>query len=78
MRKIISVSTGSTRGFTNTPMTKDIHNDPAIRAVRLGQTPMERFAEPVEIAQGILFLACDEASFITGAELVIDGGVTVR
>jgi len=64
-------------GFTNTPMTKDIHNDPAIRAVRLGQTPMERFAEPVEIAQGILFLACDEASFITGAELVIDGGVTV-
>ncbi len=63
-------------GFTNTPMTKDIHNDPIIRASRLGQTPMARFAEPVEIALGVLFLASDEASFITGAELVIDGGMT--
>ncbi len=63
-------------GFTNTPMTKDIHNDPTIRANRLGQTPMARFAEPHEIASGVLFLASDEASFVTGAELAIDGGMT--
>ncbi len=63
-------------GFTDTPMTKDIHNDPAIRATRLSQTPMARFAKPEEIAAGVVFLASDEASFITGAELAIDGGMT--
>ena len=40
-------------------------------------TMMKRMGEPVEIANGILFLASDEASFITGAHLVIDGGATI-
>ena len=40
-------------------------------------TLMKRMGEPVEIANGILFLASDEASFITGTHLVIDGGATV-
>ncbi len=39
-------------------------------------TPLERFAEPEEIAQAILYLASDAAKFVTGAELVIDGGWT--
>ena len=38
---------------------------------------MKRMGEPVEIANGILFLASDEASFITGSHLVIDGGATI-
>jgi len=37
---------------------------------------MRRFGKPVEIANGILFLASDEASFVTGQALVIDGGWT--
>ena len=37
-------------------------------------TPMHRIGEPIEVAYGVLFLASDEASFITGTELVIDGG----
>ncbi|MGE0516001.1 MAG: SDR family oxidoreductase [Hyphomicrobiaceae bacterium] len=37
-------------------------------------TPLRRIGMPIEVAQGILFLASDEASFVTGAELVIDGG----
>jgi NAD(P)-dependent dehydrogenase (short-subunit alcohol dehydrogenase family) len=38
--------------------------------------PLRRFAQPVEIAQAILYLASDEAQYVTGAELVIDGGYT--
>jgi NAD(P)-dependent dehydrogenase (short-subunit alcohol dehydrogenase family) len=42
------------------------------------RTPLGRMGTPEDIANGILFLASDEASFMTGAELVIDGGFTVQ
>ena len=41
-------------------------------------TPLGRSGERIEVAYGVLFLASDEASFITGTELVIDGGFTAR
>ena len=40
--------------------------------------PMGRIGEPAEVAQAILFLASDDASFITGAELAVDGGYLAR
>ena len=40
----------------------------------IAATPLRRTGEPIEVAYGVLFLASDEASFITGTELVIDGG----
>jgi NAD(P)-dependent dehydrogenase (short-subunit alcohol dehydrogenase family) len=40
--------------------------------------PMARMGTPEEIARGALFLASDDASYVTGAELVIDGGMTAR
>ena len=58
-------------GFIDTPLTQA--QDPAINAYVIGLTPMKRAGIPLEIANGCLFLASDESSFMTGAELVIDG-----
>ena len=63
-------------GFTDTPMTLDIHSDPEIHEFRVGMTPMGRLGKPEDIANGILYLASDESSWVTGIELVIDGGET--
>jgi NAD(P)-dependent dehydrogenase (short-subunit alcohol dehydrogenase family) len=46
------------------------------RKFMAGLNPMGRVAMPGEIAQGILYLASDESSFVTGTELVMDGGFT--
>ena len=63
-------------GFVDTPMTRAIHDDPERAEPRLAQTPVGRFGRPVDIAYGCLFLASDESAWMTGAELVIDGGMT--
>ncbi len=48
--------------------------DPQVRAKRMGVIPMRRPGEVDEVAYAILFLASDEASYITGTELLVDGG----
>lgn len=58
-------------GFVDTPILGETD-----RKMLADITPMGRIARPEELAAGILFLASDDASFMTGAELVIDGGYT--
>ena len=41
---------------------------------RVAAYPMGRAGQPIEVSQGVLFLACDESSFVTGADYRIDGG----
>ena len=53
-------------------------NDPQIAAHAAAQIPMGRFGTPDELTNGILFLASDEASYITGHSLIIDGGKFVK
>ncbi|MEK9752523.1 MAG: glucose 1-dehydrogenase [Rhodospirillaceae bacterium] len=66
--------------FTETPMLDDIaagtREPEKARAVMAGQVPLGRIAEAGEIAAMIAYLASDEAAFVTGAEFVIDGGLT--
>ncbi len=63
-------------GFVTSPMTQISHDDPELAKPRLDKTPMGRFGMPEDIANGCLFLASDESNWMTGAELVIDGGMT--
>lgn len=59
-------------GFIHTPLT-DTQDAMLNRAV-IDATPMRRGAQPSEVAYGCLYLASDESSYVTGSELVIDGG----
>jgi NAD(P)-dependent dehydrogenase (short-subunit alcohol dehydrogenase family) len=65
-------------GFVDSPMTRAHHDDPNIQEQRVAKMPLGRMGEPEDIAAGILYLASDESSFVTGAELVIDGGMTAQ
>ncbi|MBK5289549.1 MAG: glucose 1-dehydrogenase [Acidimicrobiia bacterium] len=63
-------------GPVSTPMLEDLMSDPARKARRVVHIPMGRLGRAEELAKGALFLASDESSFMTGAQLVIDGGIT--
>jgi NAD(P)-dependent dehydrogenase (short-subunit alcohol dehydrogenase family) len=63
-------------GFIETAMTAERLGNPANRKWSLDRTPIGRLGQPQDIANGVLYLASDESSFVTGAELVIDGGFT--
>ena len=65
-------------GFMLTPMTRGSFGVEPGRSRVIARVPMGRVGEPMEIARGILFLASDESAYITGSELVIDGGMTAQ
>jgi NAD(P)-dependent dehydrogenase (short-subunit alcohol dehydrogenase family) len=65
-------------GYADTPLTEHRFNDPAVRQSLIDRTPMGRLGTAEDIANGVLFLASDESSWVTGSELVIDGGMTAQ
>lgn len=65
-------------GPVRTPMTESTYSDPDMLAQRLQSMPLGRIGTSEDIAYGVLYLASDEAAYMTGSELVIDGGYTAQ
>lgn len=68
--RVVSISPG----VIETPGTRDLLQDPVARKIMLGDALMPRPGQPEEVASVALFLASDGASFITGTDVIVDGG----
>ncbi len=68
---------GIAPGSINTPMNKDIIEDPLKKKQEEEKIPMRRIGEPEEIAKVAFFLASTDASYITGTTVYVDGGLTL-
>ncbi len=65
-------------GYCETPLTAESYKDQDYVDWLVDRIPMNRIGNADNIAHGIVYLASDESSFVTGSELVIDGGVTAQ
>ncbi|MDB5525723.1 MAG: family NAD(P)-dependent oxidoreductase [Rhizobium sp.] len=63
-------------GFTLTPIVRELVADPKVYEWQIQNIPLKRGAEPEEIAGAVAFLASDDASYMTGSFMFVDGGLT--
>ena len=63
-------------GWVHTPFTDYLYNDEIQSEHRVSQVPLKRWGKPSDIAAAILFLSSDDASYMTGSQMLVDGGVT--
>jgi NAD(P)-dependent dehydrogenase (short-subunit alcohol dehydrogenase family) len=65
-------------GGTRTAMLAEWFKDPEVEKTATAATPIGRMADPAEIARSVLFLSCEESSFMVGHTLIVDGGLTAQ
>ena len=65
-------------GIIETQMSKTVLGDNTLKEILENRNPIGRIGEPIDIANAVLYLASDESKFVTGAELIIDGGWTAQ
>jgi NAD(P)-dependent dehydrogenase (short-subunit alcohol dehydrogenase family) len=65
-------------GFIQAPMSQDSMQDPERMQYFMSVIPIRRFGTPDDVAQGVLYLATDDSAFVSGIELVIDGGYLAK
>ena len=65
-------------GYIETPMTAEFRSDQETEDYLISQHPLARLGQPEEIAAAAAFLASDDASFVNGVTLPVDGGYTAR
>ena len=63
-------------GLGPTPGTGTVYDDPQVQAVRPGAVPLRRLAQPTDIANVVSFLAADDAAYVNGQVIYVDGGVS--
>ena len=65
-------------GPVDTPMLSGISDNPEVLRQRTHEVPLGRLGQPRDVAYGAIYLASDESAWITGIELIIDGGITAK
>jgi 3-oxoacyl-[acyl-carrier protein] reductase len=63
-------------GLVTTPGTADVYDDPEVRRVRAAAVPLRRLAEPVDIARVVAFLVSEDAAYVNGQIIYVDGGLS--